>query len=155
MNSKNVILARPNTFILKSMKQLLKDCNCIPTPINRLSMLNEFNSNQVSGVVVSTAVISSVGEDLEVVIKAVAERYTGVPILMASMIGLDKIKDVIDLKLKKMDLDFTLISAKDAYESGPVNPKNQIIVLEKKDISDEEKYPITLNKIRKYFGWRY
>jgi hypothetical protein len=118
-------------------------------------MLNEFNSNQVSGVVVSTAVISSVGEDLEVVIKAVAERYTGVPILMASMIGLDKIKDVIDLKLKKMDLDFTLISAKDAYESGPVNPKNQIIVLEKKDISDEEKYPITLNKIRKYFGWRY
>ena len=151
MTPKRIILARPNSFIINDMKHLLSDGYYIPTPIDHLSKLNQYSVSEISGVVISTAINSTIEEGYDMTVKEVINKYKTVPILLASLISLDKIRKTIKLKFDKIGLDFDLLSIEDAMKKSSIDPSKEIIVIEKQDIAYEYAFPKTLSIIKRYF----
>lgn len=60
---KKILLARPNMFLVNEMKDFLTVCGYEPTPIENLSDLDQHNSLEIGGMVISTAIASTVKED--------------------------------------------------------------------------------------------
>lgn len=151
MAAKKILLARPNSFIVTEMKKFISACNYTATPIADVSEFNNYNPSEIGGIVISTALNSSIKEEYAEVVKLASERFNGIPILLASLIDFDRVNASVNYNLGKSDLQYDLLSISTAAEKTFVNSKSDLIVIEKDDLVNADKYDTTLKTIRSYF----
>ena len=133
------------------MKHLLADCGYIPTPIENLNELSRYKTTELGGVVISTAISSTMKSDYQDVVKAVVERFAGIPVLLATLIDAEVAKKTISLRFKKAGINYQLHSMESVRVKGFVNSRNEMIVIQKEDISEESVYDQTLKIVMNYF----
>lgn len=150
--NKNIVLARPNLFIVNEMKRLMEDSSFTPVKINDLSELGRLKDKNISGVVISTSLNSPVGASYGEVINRVRNEFPNKPILLASMIDVDSSRKSIELNLKKDGLTGNLVSMAEASKNGDLlKESDDMLILEKSDITNSIKYPGTKKVIGEYF----
>ncbi len=151
MNKKRILLARPNSFIVKSMKKLIEDAGYIPTPLESLDQIAGYSASEIGGFVISTGVSSVVKASYsETIINAIA-THPDRPILLASLIDPELVKSTVFRKFKDQSLERKMLSISEGSELNRLSAQDHILILEKKDIVDEEKFPNTLATVRKFF----
>jgi hypothetical protein len=151
MSTKRILLARPNSFIVDEMKRLIADSGYTPTPINDLEELMQYDTAEIGGAVISTAFSSTVKEDYHEVVKAVIEKFTGIPVMLATLIDVEAIRKAIDLKFEAIGLDFEMHSMEMAGAKGMLTPRKDMIIIQKNDIADEAVYARTLKTVKQFF----
>ena len=151
MSKKRILLARPNSFIVKSMKQLIEDAGYVPTPLDSLDQISDYNSGEIGGFVISTGVSSVVKASYsEAIVKAMS-THPDRPIMLASLIDPELVKNTVLRKFKDQALERKMLSISEGSEVGRLEAQKHILILEKKDIVDENKFPGTLATVRKFF----
>ena len=137
-NSNKVILARPNPFIVEKMRGLLEMCGYTPAPIKDIHELEDMDPAEVVGAVVSTTVVSSVGESAVDVIAALRERFKGVPVLFASMVAEEAIEETLKRKLLKKVSDApNVLSVKKGYMDQSLGSADTFLVVSEGDLEDQ------------------
>ncbi|MFY0689550.1 MAG: hypothetical protein JXQ90_20435 [Cyclobacteriaceae bacterium] len=152
MKTKKILLARPNKFIVDEMKGLLKDSNFLPVPISNLDEIHKFSKEEVGGVVVSTAVISSIKEDYEDVILDVTSAFPGIPVMLATLVEVELMKKSINIRLQKVGLDYHIRSITEVETKSSIDPRHDLVIVHKDDIGNKEKYAHTLQVVKKHFS---
>lgn len=151
MNTKKILLARPNTFIVNEMTKFINELDYIPVPIKNSSELNNYSSDEIGGIVISTAISSTVNEGYDEMLKLVNEKYASVPVVLVSLIALDKFEKAIQLKLNKVGLSYRLHSVSNAMLSTRLESKSDIVVIENDDLVNQSKYPTSRKVAQKFF----
>ena len=132
---KKVILARPSSLIVKDMKNLVASTGFEATPIAQLSELSTIDPNDVGGIVISTALSSTVKEKYWEVIQRSVALFPGKPIFLASYASVRSTKITAGSHIKSTGLDYELVSIDEA-KSGSFDSNKQILILTQKEISD-------------------
>ncbi len=149
--SREILVARPNAFILKNMKQLLHDCEKQPIVLQQFEELDDLKNAKFSGIVISTAVSSSLNASFESVLESVLKNFKGVPILLATLLDSEKAKRSLQLLLKKLESDHELVSVSEVIKNE-VSPRDKLLIIEKKNISDANSYNQVVDVVNKFFN---
>ncbi len=136
-DSNKVILARPNPFIVDKMKGFLETCGYTPAPIKDIHEIEDIDPAEVVGAVVSTTVVSSVGESAVDVIAALRERFRGVPVLFASMVAEEAIEETLKRKLSKVSDSPKVLSVKKGFMDQSLGGADTFLVVSEEDFKDQ------------------
>ncbi|MFY0624753.1 MAG: hypothetical protein JXR07_00545 [Reichenbachiella sp.] len=149
---KQIILARPNLFIVNEMKKLMNDCRFDPFRLTKKSELDTLNSENVSGFVISTSLHSPIEMGYIEMIEKLMDKHPDKPILLASMISAENTKKSINLNFEKNNLDCEVLSISDSNEGKNLDKKRQLLIIEKSDITNDDLYPTTKATVERFFG---
>lgn len=142
MSIKNVILARPNLFIVKEMKKLISDCGYTAGQVSSIQDMKNFHASSVGGIVISTGLSSTVQENYMETLVEAKKNFPEAPILLASMIKFELSKTSIEIELKKSGSHYKLLSMKEAAKRTSINHKEEIVLLEKSELTNQADYPM-------------
>ncbi|MGL1887667.1 MAG: hypothetical protein OCD76_14215 [Reichenbachiella sp.] len=148
---KKVLLARPNPFIVNEMQGFIKDCEFDPTPLHDLEQLSNYDRNEVAGIVISTAVNSTVKENFTETLKEVIDTYPALPIVIATLMPTDKIKKTTDFFLQNNSFNHELHSVQEVLTKNKLEPKNTMLILEKSMLIDQSHYSHSKEIIQSFF----
>jgi hypothetical protein len=137
-DTNKVILARPNPFIVDKMKGFLVNCGYTPTPLKDLHDIDNMASDGVVGAVVSTTVVSSVDESAEDVVIALRKHFGPIPVMFASMVPEEAIKETLKRKLKKVSDNPRVLSVKKAYMDHSLGDADTFLVVAQADLEDQK-----------------
>ncbi len=139
---KKVILARPSSLIVSDMKKLVSSTGFEAMPIAEINELTHISQSEAAGIVISTALSSTVKEKYWEVVQRSAAIFPGKPIFLASYATIRSTKITAGAHIKNAGLDFELLSIEEA-KSGSFDSNKQILILTQKEISD----PIAFSSI--------
>ncbi len=117
------------------MKKLIASTGFEASPIEELKELTHINQNDVAGIVVSTALSSTVKEKYWEVIKRAIGLFPGKPIFLASYATPRSAKITAGAHLRDIGNGYDLLSIDEAQKMS-FDPFNQILILTQKEISD-------------------
>jgi hypothetical protein len=150
MSLKKVLLARPNVFIVKEMKNFITEANYEPIPIANVSELDNYNPSEIGGIVISTAITSTVNEDYQDLVKIVKDKFPNTTVLLATLIDYDKISSIVKSRFKNINLDYNVLTIKEASEKKRIDNRREIVAIQKSDLTDN--YQLSLNTVRNLFS---
>lgn len=145
---KKIILARPSSLIVTDMKTLMTATGYEAYPINALSELTAINQHDVAGIVISTALSSTVKEKYWEVIKRSAALFPDKPIFLASYATVRSTKITAGSHIKNSELDYELLSIDEA-KSTAFNAKKHILILTQKEISNAIEFSSICELVKK------
>lgn len=132
---KKIILARPSSLIVTDMKTLMTATGYEAYPIGALSELTVINQSEVAGIVISTALSSTVKEKYWEVIQRSVALFPGKPIFLASYATVRSTKITAGSHIGKAGLDYELLSIDEAKTTS-FDPSKHILILTQKEISN-------------------
>lgn len=132
---KKVILARPSSLIVTDMRKLVSATGFEAMPIGDINELTKIGQDEVGGVVISTALSSTVKEKYWEVIKRSVALFPRKPIFLASYATVRSTKITAGAHIKNAGLDFNLLSI-DEVKSSSFDADKDILILTQKEISD-------------------
>ena len=144
MKTGKILLARPNSFIVKHMKRLIEESGNIPVPITKTTELEGVNESELNAIVISTSVSSVVEEGYFEVFQIVKEKFPHVPVFLASLTEVNSVKRAFSQNAKTKGL--TLQSVNEADNSPS---KESVVVIRKGDLIDQDLFQKTLNVMSK------
>lgn len=150
MSLKKVLLARPNVFIVKEMKNFITEAKYEPIPIANVSELDNYNPSEIGGIVISTAITSTVNEDYQDLVKIVKDKFPNTTVLLATLIDYDKISSIVKSRFKNINLDYNVLTIKEASEKKRIDNRREIVAIQKSDLTDN--YQLSLNTVRNLFS---
>jgi hypothetical protein len=148
--SKEILIARPNAFIVKNMKGILDDCGKNPIVLADIEEMEKHKDANLCGVVISTAVTSSIAGSFEEVLSKVLTHFRDIPILLPTMLDLEKAKSSIYLTLSRIGVSHELVSVEEASKRAVINSANTMIILKKEDMTESEIYGQSISVIKKF-----
>lgn len=145
---KKVILARPSSLIVKDMKKLIASSGFEASPINELKELTQINQDEVAGIVISTALSSTVKAKYWEVIKRSIALFPGKPIFLASYATARSAKITAGSHIEEVGNGYELLSIEEAQKLA-FDPEKHILILTQKEISDPVAFPSISELIKK------
>lgn len=145
-----VLLARPSSFIVTDMKRLMTDMGFQPNPITKLADVQNLPLQEFAGAVVSIQINSTIPEDYKQVIVEIKRVHPTMPILLASLVEFQDIAKGVKAKFEGTAFQF--YGMQEATRKMTFDPKNDIIAIQKADITDETRYKNTISVLRRYFA---
>ena len=130
----------------------MSDCRFSPSSLSKIEQLESFDPSRVMGVVISTGLHSPVNASYTEVVMKSRMEFPNKPILLASMIDYENMKRSLTLNFAKEGIDFELLSIDEASSRNQLDSKKDFVVIQKSDITDQNKYPVTKSVIEKFFG---
>lgn len=145
-----VLLARPHPFIAAEMRGFLEEGSYVPKKLETLDSLPGL-INGTSGVVISLALSSAVGESAEDVFQQVRSFSPRVPVLFASMLPLDKARVGLERVLKKTGAG--VIHGLDTAQaaSSRLGHPETLLYFSKEDLTSPERRAVAARLIRRHF----
>ena len=151
--AKKVLLARPHFFIVAEMRPFLEKAGFAPSKLETLADLGGETHGFLSGAVISTAVVSSVGASVEEVFSAVRAKYPRLPILFAGLLDFPTMKSAVERYVKSHHADAEILPIAAQTESHPgLGKKSVFLVLTKENLASEEARALAQRVLRKHFG---
>lgn len=150
--AKKVLLARPHSFIVSEMRPFLERSGFAPAPLENLAALNAGSPGALSGAIISTAVLSSVGASADEVFAALRKKYPRVPVLFAGLTEFPMMKGVVERVVKALHPGAEVLPIETATESHPgLGRDNVFLVLRKEDLAPGEPAALAERILRKHF----
>lgn len=132
--SKTVLLARPHPFIVKEMKPFLEQNGYkIVKPDSITDLARQ--ARQAQAAVISLAVVSEFSTSAEEVLTEIRKVNPSMPIILASLLSLDKVSSAITRILNSQDLQAQIVGASSTINSGGLTAKDYIVYLAKDDLT--------------------
>ncbi len=122
------------------MKKLISSSGFEANPLEDLSELTKINQNEVAGIVISTALSSTVKEKYWEVIKRSIALFPGKPIFLASYSTVRSTKITAGSHLKNLGTGYELLSIEEASKTS-FDPNSHLLILTQKEISDPVAFP--------------
>ena len=145
---RKALLARPSSLIVNDMKHLIESTGCEPTPLTSLTELADFESDDVAGILISTAPSSKVKDKYWDVIQQSASVFPGKPIFLASYSTVRSTKITASQRLKDHGISHELVSLEE-LDNIHFSNNAHMLILTQKEISNESKFPSILNCVKK------
>lgn len=145
---KKIILARPSSLIVTDMKTLMTATGYEPRPIGDINELTAIHHSEVAGIVISTALSSTVKEKYWEVIQRSVALFPGKPIFLASYATVRSTKITAGAHIRDAGLDYELISIDEAM-SESFNSDKQILILTQKEISNAVNFSSICELVKK------
>lgn len=135
-SERKVLLARPHTFIVSEMRPFLEQAGFAPAKLESLAELDSGRLGTLSGAIISTAVVSSVGASAEEVFAAVRRKYPRLPILFAGLTDFALMKTAVERVVKSVHdhVEVLPISSSTEAHAG-LGRENVFPVLRKEDLA--------------------
>ena len=144
---KRVLLARPSSLIVSDMKRLMGDANVEPVPLTSLDDLTSTDSAEVAGIVISTALTSSVKESYCRVLEIAMRVHPGIPVFIASFTNIKRTLIIVKSHLKEANLDMDVLTLSEAQAKGDIDYFKEVTIITREEISDPQLYPGTLSVV--------
>lgn len=150
--TKKVLLARPHSFIVSEMRPSLERAGFVPSALESLAALEAGGTGALSGAIISTAVLSSVGASADEVFVALRKRYPRLPVLFAGLTDFAMMKGVVGRIVQALHLGADVLPIAAATESHPgLGRDNVFLVLRKEDLAPGEPAALAERILRKHF----
>ncbi len=151
MNIKKMILARPSSFIVNEMTNMVEQAGLKPIPLQILLELDHYHPDDVGGVVVSSSTTSVVKESFQEVLYRTYAKFPGKPVFLASMIEIARMEGMVKQRLKGLGISRALISVSDAVNrKDRIDFNKELVVIQKQDLTHEESLQNVLGLVRSY-----
>lgn len=144
---KYVLLARPSSLIVNDMQKLISATGCEPKPLSSVDEFEEYNAEDVAGIVISTALSSKVKDKYWDVVKKSLARFPGKPIFLASYSSVKSTVIIAGKRLEENNIPLEMVSIDDT-KPGSFDPLGQLVILTQKEISDDVKFPDVLHVVK-------
>lgn len=149
---KKVLLARPHSFIVSEMRPFLENAGFTPVKLERLTDLESGTVGTLSGAIISTAVVSSVGASAEEVFAALRRKFPRLPILFAGLTEFPTMKGAVERVTKPVHGNAEVLPIAASTESHPrLGRENVFVVLHKDDLAPGEAASLAERILRKHF----
>lgn len=148
---KKVILARPSSLMVNNMKKLMAEIKVTPIPLGSMEELGNLSKAGVVGVVVSTALTSTVKMTYPEVIEYFNREFPEIPIFIASFTNFKRTKIIVESTLEKNGVPLSVVSLNQARQSDHLDFKSTAIVITNEDISESAHIANTKNAIQGIF----
>ncbi len=150
--AKKILLARPHSFIVSEMRPFLEKAGFAPVKLESLTDLESGTVGSLSGAIISTAVVSSVGASPEEVFAAVRRKYPRLPVLFAGLTEFPTMKGAVERVIKPFHSDAQVLPIAASTESHPaLGRENAFVVLRKEDLAPGEAAGLAERILRKHF----
>jgi len=144
MNKGKVLLARPNSFIIKHMKRLVEESGHLPIPVSKIEEIESVNSSELKAVVISTSVSSVVEETYFEVFNIIQDKFPQKPVFLASLTEVAAVKRAF---IQNGQTKHLVLQSIDEAQKDPI--ENAILVIRKADLIDESQFSTTLQVLNR------
>ncbi len=144
MKTGKILLARPNSFIVKHMRRLIEESGNTPLPITKTAELDGISASELRAIVISTSVSSVVEEGYFEVFEIVKERFPDIPVFLASLTEVDSVKRAFSQNARTKGLTLQSIGEADNSPS-----KESVVVIRKSDLIDQDLFRKALSVMSK------
>jgi len=150
--TKKVLLARPHSFIVSEMRPFLERSGFAPLPLENLAALEAGTVGSLSGAIISTAVLSSVGASADEVFTALRKKYPRLPVLFAGLTDIPMMKGIVERIVKALHPGADVLPIAATTDSHPgLGRENVFLVLRKEDLAPGEPAALAERILRKHF----
>lgn len=133
-----VVLARPNFLIVEDMRAFLRAHGYEPVRLTHLEGIRQIPVHSVAGVVISTAVMSSIEATVPEVLQVVRDVMPEVPVAFATLVEFEKSSNALRATALGGSPDATLVrSDQDAGPEVALGARLTYLVLRADDIKDD------------------
>ncbi|MEO9869706.1 hypothetical protein [Ekhidna sp.] len=129
------------------MRKLISSTGCEPKPLAGIEELANFSPEDVAGIVISTALSSTVKEKYWEVIKKAMQIFPDKPIFLASYSSVRSTKITAGTHIQQYEIPFELVSL-DEVKLESFERKSNILILTQKEISDDSKFESILKVVK-------
>jgi hypothetical protein len=144
-----VLLARPHPEIRPHMETFLKGLGFAPRGLASLDELPA-KSTGLAGVVISTAVKATLAESYPEVFAAVFERFPNLPVMFATLGGVEAMRHNLEHMLRRHVEDARVVVPDDGLSK--VGRREVFVLVTKADITDAERLLLAKPMVRRFFG---
>lgn len=152
INDKNiVILARPHSIIVDTIKNYLVRNNYTTHSLKTLSEINEINYlDKVKGVVISTAVNSEVKESYIETFSEIRKKLPNVPIIFTTVVNNENMSKLISLTISRIIENFKIFKINnESLLDNSLGSISSFVLVSKEEI--DTKPEIANNILKKHF----
>jgi hypothetical protein len=152
MAAMQVLLARPHAFIVAEMLPFLSRALYAPKRLDSLVELESLNPSSFAGVVISTAVISSINASADEVFTAVRRKMPRVPIIFAGLTEFSIAGPAVERIVKKIypAAEVVPVSSSTA-DSRDLGRDHVFVVMNKEDLGGGSALANAEKILRKHF----
>jgi len=149
--AKKVLLARPHPFIVSEMKPFLEKSGFAATALGRLDDLQAAGQG-ASGVIISLAVSSSVGESAEKVFAEVRRQFPRLPVVFAALLPLEKSSATVTRATSAADGDVKVLGVSPEAERDPGLGKPEVFLyISKDDVASTDRRTLAGKILQRHF----
>lgn len=150
---KRILLARPHTFIVSEMGPFLREAGFAPVrPDSRAQLMDEL-ARPAQGVVISTAVSSSVDADADAVFRWVRERMPTVPVAFAGMADARVMQLAVSQAVKALVPSPAIASPGDYASVARGRARHDVFLfLRKDDLAAGAGRQVAMKALKAHFG---
>lgn len=130
MQEKQILLARPNKFLVDRMVDFLERNNYETHQLSSLDQLPHVQSDNLHGIVISTGAISEVKENYVAVYNEVSKRFPDVPVAFTVTSNKLAVNESIKQNLLLKGLDVQLMSVAEASAEKEISSKIVLVIHE-------------------------
>jgi len=146
-----VVLARPNFLIVEDMRAFLRKNGFEPVRLTTLEDFHGLRFEAVAGVVISTAVISSIEQSPLEVLELVRGDMSEVPVAFATLVEFEKAAPGLQTTVFRARTDVSLVPSDSPLADGlSLGGPDDYLLLRKADIADASTPAGDL--VRQHFG---
>lgn len=153
--TKTVLLARPHPFIAAEMWRFMEETGYTPHKLETMQNLSTLVGS-ASGVVISLALSSGVGESAEDVYQQVRKISTRIPVLFAAMLPFEKVRSSLDRIVNQgrrpCDAQATVLGLDALSMAGSrLGRSGSQLYFSKEDLAAIERRTVAAKLIRQHF----
>lgn len=148
---RNVLIARPHTFIVSVMKPFLEACGYGTNQLKHIGDLSSL-SNGAAGAVISLALSSSIAETAEQVFLQLKSAAPRVPVLFAAMLTLQQARPALERIAKQAGMEPSIVGVDASPATGAqLGRQETFLYFSKDDLTSPERRAMAMRLIQRHF----
>ena len=152
MAAKGVLLARPHMFIVAEMQPFLAGSGYRPQKLESLEGLARLHPTDFSGVIISNAVVSTIGASAEEVFTAVRRRMPRIPVIFAGLTEFSIAKGAVERAVKALHADAKVLPVSaETINDNSLGRESTFVVLTKDDLGNPASKALAEKIFQKHF----
>lgn len=148
---RKILLARPSSLIVENMKKLMVGLNFTPVPLMSIEELDDHHPSEVAGIVISTALSSTVKCSYTEVIDRTKVLFRHKPCFLASYASVERTKKIVHARLQQLNQPLRAISIAEAAHLSMVDFFQTIIIITNDEIKEEPAFGYSSGVLAKVF----
>lgn len=149
--TKTVLIARPHTFIVATMKPFLEECGYSTHKLEHIDTLPAM-INGAAGAVISLALSSSVAQSAEEVFLQLRRAAPTVPVLFASMLTFEQARAGLERIARQAGIQATIVGMDAASAAAAqLGRQESFLYFSKDDLASPERRALAVRLIQRHF----
>lgn len=151
-NEMKVLLARPNSAIVKDMRAALERNGFTPFSVETLEKIKTINRAGLKGVIISTSVVSTIKEPFYETFVVIRNRFPDIPVLFTTQAESDRMAPLVQSALKTVAPETIVHNfSPDLLNPSMLGSKESVVLISKNDLINPDATPWVDGLLKKLF----